>query len=41
MNEIQLSTGGMILTGRNGKCPRRRTLASVPLPIENPGLSKY
>jgi hypothetical protein len=40
MNEIQLSSGEMILTGRNGKCPRRRTLASVPLPIANPGLSK-
>jgi len=33
MNEIHLSAGGMIRTGRNGKCPWRRTLASVPLPI--------
>jgi hypothetical protein len=41
MNEIQLSTCGMILTGRNGKCPGWRILASVPLLIASPGLSKY
>jgi hypothetical protein len=31
MNEIQLSTGGLINGRENGKCPRR-SLASVPLP---------